>query len=775
MITIHSLRTKILLIVLVFVVIMCGAFLAYTLITSENYKQLRLEGIEKTVEYETERVNKIILEIERGAMYYAFGGTLCYDTQSEELGKRLAVEYLSKISTAVGGGFWFEPYAFNKDIALSFFYAYYDDKTGEVRTDITSQSAKYDYLNKIWYRELIENISKPDQVVWTKPHVDDSGRLSLMTTSGAGIFNANGELIGISTVDWEIDDVIKQLTEVKPTENSFVILCVPKSDYIISSTRTKSVAGAKMESLPWDITADVFEFEGVTYLRFERYINNGWLVSVQIPKNEIFAEMESDNRNFSIFIGVLTIIMFFFVFMLISEFINTPIKRLTDEVSQIAFGKLDSISRFSSKDELGQLAKVFNKITVDLKESIEKNIHERAQIERIEAELDVATEIQASMLPNVFPPFQDRNEFELYASMFPARHVGGDFYDFYFVDKDNLAIVIADVLGKGVPAALFMVVTKTLIENCSFSKSPKKVFEMVNKKLMKNNKAGMFVTAFMGFYNIPTGKFIYANAGHNPPFLKKSGGSFEFLKTEHCTVLAWMENLSYDEQEITLEKGDTLYLYTDGVTEAMNARLELYSEQRLEDTLNKNKNASMKKLLEAVKGDVDKFCGDTEQNDDITMLAIKIGKSGEMMTLERDEKMKETRSRASLDSLSALIDFVNRELITEGCKTEIINEIDIAVEEIFMNIVNYAYDSAGGEVNISIYVDNKVEIRFEDTGKPYNPLKQKSPDLSKPPKDRDIGGLGIFMVNNIMDYMEYSRLDGKNILVISKNLSINKN
>ena len=731
-----------------------------------NYKRLRLKSIEKMIEVEAEKVNKIIAEIERSAVFFVLGGMLCYEAQSEELGENLAVEYVSSFPVAVGGGFWYEPYAFRKDKLRAGFYAFHDKATSTVRLDDTLLMDEYDYHNKSWYREIVDNLIRPYQVVWTRPYFDDSGSLSLMTTAGSGIFE-NGRLIVMSTVDWEIEEVIKELIAISPVKNSFVLLCVPEKDYIISCTRTKSDAGSSIETLPWDINADSCVFDGISYLRFGRFMDNGWLLSVYIPENEIFAEVEKQNNRFSILIALSSVIMLFIAFLLISRFINAPIKQLTSDVSQLALGNLDTRIEISSKDELGQLAQVFNKMTGDLKKSIEENVREHAEKERIGAELNVAKEIQASMLPCNFPPFPDRTEFDIYASMLPAKEVGGDFYDFYFVDRDNLAVVIADVSGKGVPAALFMVVTRTLIKNCSFCKSPQAVFESVNKKLCENNDTSMFVTSFIGFYNIPTGRFVYVNAGHNPPLVKKRGKSYEFLKSDPCIVLAFLKNAKYRKEEIFLEPGDTLYMYTDGVTEAMNHNKDLFGEKRLQDSLNQYKEFTPKELLYAVKREVDNFTKGAEQADDITMLALKVaGTAGSSEGISYNS-VKEMKLEAKAENLDKVIGFINTELEKRGY-SGLPNEIDIAVEEIFMNIANYAYAPAVGKAVISVSTGDRVVIRFEDTGKPYNPLEQPAPDLDKPLAEREIGGLGIFLVKKIMDSVEYFRLEDKNILIMTK-------
>jgi len=322
-----------------------------------------------------------------------------------------------------------------------------------------------------------------------------------------------------------------------------------------------------------------------------------------------------------------------------------------------------------------------------------------------------------------------------------------------------------------------MMITKTLIKNCSFCKSPKSVLESVNNKLCENNTAEMFVTAFMGVYNIPNGKFLFLNAGHNPPLIKKRGGAYKFLETEPGYVLAWMKNAKYKETEISLEPGDVLYLYTDGVTEAMNQRKELFGEQRLLAVLNANKDASPKELLPLVKRELDNFEDGTEQADDITMLALKVSDGSAHCEDAPEKAMKKLEIKASLENLNKALNFVNAELEQGGCPQDIQEKVEIAVEEIFVNIADYAYAADGGDspdsgnAFIFISVTDKIVIRFEDTGRAYNPLEKPEPDLSKPLLERDIGGLGVFLVKKLMDHVEYSHVGDRNVLVMAKELN----
>jgi len=758
---INSIRTKILVIVLIFIILIGSSFVFYAIETTENYKRLRLESIQKTLDIETEKVNKMIAELERSAVFYALGGQLCYEEQSDKFGEEFVLDGVGVLINAVGGGFWFEPYSFKPDRLRAGFYAFLDKTTNKAKIDNIFFMDEYDYHSRNWYREILEGVTRPFQVVWTKPYVDDTGTFSLMTTAGAGIFK-NGKLIAVTTVDWEIEEVIKNLIMINPTKNSFVLLCVPDKDYIISSVFTDSFTGESLKSLPWDISSDHFTYRNQNYLRFGRYMKNGWLLSIQIPEKEIFEEMKRRNTLFTGIIEISFVTMLVFAYLLVSMFINTPIKNLTRGVENIELGNLDMKIDIKSNDELGQLARTFNKMTGDLKKAIDENLHDREEKNRINTELSIAREIQASMLPAAFPAFPLRDEFDIFAEMIPAKEVGGDFYDFFLIDKDNLAVVIADVSGKGIPASLFMVNTKTLINYFSSDKNPKDVFELINKKLCKNNEACIFVTSIMGIYNIPTGRFIFVNAGHNPPLVKKNGSTFEYLKTKPQVMLAVMDDIKYAQEEITLNGGDTLYFYTDGVTEAMNLTRELYGEERLLDALNKYKLSSPRELIVNIKKEVDNFAAGAEQADDIAMLALHINEKGNA------DKKNEISVDAKKESLEEVINFISSELKKTSYTPDIQNEIELATEEVFTNIVNYAYRQGSGRVKISISTENEVTIKFEDNGQPFNPHEQEAPDLNKPINEREIGGLGLYMVKKLMDRVEYTRENGKNILIIAK-------
>jgi len=620
-----SIRIKILLIVLSSFFITMGIFALYSFVTTESYKQMRLKNIRKKIQSETEIVNKTIAEIEKCAIHFAVVGDVAFQNQSQALGEIILSEFVSSFSTIVGGGFWFAPYHYDANTLRKGFYIFYDKSINQVRIDTTFFLPEYDYHNSSWYQEITKELKSKNQVVWTKPYIDGSGSYSLMTTAGAGIFDKEGNIIAISTVDWRIEEVINTLSKIKPTKGSFALLYDPKEDNVISKSLPKNVADVSFEFSFWDVDAKFFVWNETKYMVFNGKMDNNWLLCVAVPTNEIFADIEERNFLYSATMILLFLVVMGVTFYLISRFINLPLKNLTSGVSDLRIGNFDVNIEAKTKDEFGLLAKTFNKMSSELKLAIEENTRKTTEKERMDAELRIASQIQASMLPSVFPEFSARNEFKIYGMMLPAKDVGGDFYDFFMIDDNTLAIVIADVSGKGIPAALFMINAKQLIKNNARAKhkykEPKDVFETVNNKLCKNNETSMFVTAFIGYLNINTGKFTFVNAGHLPP-LCYSEGQFRKLQTEKNFVLGGIENTVYKQNEITLKPNDILFLYTDGVTEAINDDDILFGETRLIEAINSNFNISVTDLATHIKKNIDDFTKNAKQTDDIAMLVL---------------------------------------------------------------------------------------------------------------------------------------------------------
>ena len=349
------------------------------------------------------------------------------------------------------------------------------------------------------------------------------------------------------------------------------------------------------------------------------------VVGVDIDLADLLVSILKMCLNVALAISIiLAVCMVIYYFILQSRIIR-PIVLLKKASSNLV-EDLDKDTTFSvnvhTGDEIEALARSFEEMDVRLKQYLKENTAITAERERLKTELNLAKRIQADMLPSVFPPFPDRKEFDIYASMRPAKEVGGDFYDFFFVDEDHLGIVMADVSGKGIPAALFMMMSKIMLQNYALTgMSPKDVLEKVNNQIC-NNSEEMFVTVWIGLLDVQSGIITASNAGHEYPMLKHADGAFEVLKDKHGLVLGGMENVPYREYEIRLEPGSKLFVYTDGVPEATDENVQLFGTERTLEALNRNADGTPQELLAAVDQAVDEFVGGAPQFDDLTMLCL---------------------------------------------------------------------------------------------------------------------------------------------------------
>ena len=324
------------------------------------------------------------------------------------------------------------------------------------------------------------------------------------------------------------------------------------------------------------------------------------------------------------FVSTVMIIIYYFQ---LNRMLVKPISELNAATKGLV-GNLDKKVEFDldihTNDEIEELAGTFKKTNADLRKYIKELSAVTAEKERIGAELNVATRIQADMLPSIFPAFPRRDEFDLFASMSPAKEVGGDFYDFYLIDDDHIALVVADVSGKGVPAALFMVIAKTLIKSrAMLGESPSQILYNVNNQLSEGNESSMFVTVWLAVIQLSTGKGLAANAGHEHPAIRRAGGKYELSVYRHSPAVAMIEGMKFPEHEFELHPGDSLFMYTDGVAEAVDPAYEQFGTDRMLDALNKNPDASPEKQTKTLRAAIDKFVGEAEQFDDITMLCLK--------------------------------------------------------------------------------------------------------------------------------------------------------
>jgi len=498
------------------------------------------------------------------------------------------------------------------------------------------------------------------------------------------------------------------------------------------------------------------EIEGSTYAAFATRYNQYTLVAL-LPEREIFINSWHMLAFFiSANLGIF-ILIFILISWLLQRLVINGIYDINQSLAKITAGDLDEKVSVHKTEEFTTLSTGINAMLDSLKKA-----HAESK-KKIEAELKAAQDIQLSALPQKFPPFPDHNEFQIYATMQPAKEVGGDFYDFFMLDEKHLAFLVADVSGKGIPAALFMMKTKALLkEKLSIGTPPLKAIQDINEILCENNQNGMFVTLFLAIVELPTGKLFYINAGHNPPLLKRAEGQFEYLKAKSYFVLGAIAQVRYQASELILGKDDRLFLYTDGITEALNPQKEFFGEKRLKAVLNRtNSDLNIISVLATVKKELIEFANNEEQSDDITMLIFHY--------LGEQKKRYKLEIEANEKKLPVLLKFLERYL----AYTEFIQKILMASEEIFINISRYAYAKKTTTGHILVQVEateSSITLIFLDTGTPYNPLKNADPNLSRPASERPIGGLGIYMVKQLMDFIDYQYRNGMNILTLKKEL-----
>ena len=421
---------------------------------------------------------------------------------------------------------------------------------------------------------------------------------------------------------------------------------------------------------------------------------------------------------------------------------------------------LEAIVQQKGRDEL--MAEVQAK-NLELQESLDNLRRTRSAKERMESELNIGRDIQMSMLPLSFPAFPDQQVFDVHAALHPAREVGGDFYDLFLVDRDHFCFCVGDVSGKGVPAALFMAVTKTLIKSRAANDlSPASILSHVNTELSQRNESCMFVTVFLSILDLRTGELTYSNAGHNPPFIQRSDGELLRVDQRHGPIVGAVEGIAYREDAVTLAPGELVFLYTDGVTEAMDVDGTLFSEGRLREILAARRFQSAMEAVTVGVDEVWRFQGDAEQADDVTVLAVVYsGDSG-------DSRQLQLRTPNRLDEIAAQNAAFARFAKRYGVPAKVRQKINLVLDELLNNIISYAYDDEDEDehfIDIDIRLtDTRLLVTITDDGRPFNPFEEEAPDTALSVEERPMGGLGVHLVRNLMDRVAYERHGERNLV-----------
>lgn len=563
----------------------------------------------------------------------------------------------------------------------------------------------FNYYQRQWYREVVDDGSP----IWTDPYFSHTdGRL--ICTYSRPFWDKDGKVAGVIFADISMDWLQSIVEEgASNYDNSFSVI-LNASGIAVIDTRGGDIPDGffdvrdRMTSLESG-EQEIEYSDTLSYAFFAPLGTHGWSMAIVCPENEIFGA-------FNRLTFVLAILMLTGLLIL----------------ALIVWRAILNLNKLHKVEDANK---------------------------RMENELSIAHGIQMGIVPKTFPPFPERNDIDIFASMTPAWDVGGDFYD-YYLDGDRLWFCIADVSGKGVPAALVMAITvshfRTEARHCD---TPAEVITTLNDGMAASNAQNMFVTMFVGMLDLMDGRFLYCNAGHNAPVVASAEGK-AFLPVDANLPVGLIEGFDYRWSDSYLNEGGMLFLYTDGLTEAENLDKDLFGEEKMLETLDwtLSPEENIRKMTEAVTD----HTGEARQSDDLTMLAIRFnGNIHKSLTIENRK-----------EDLAAIPEFVD----SLGLDPAISYKVCLALDEAVTNVVLYAYEKPGtGKIKIDALVSlDKLVLRITDSGKAFDPTDTADPDISLPGEDRPIGGLGIFLVRKLMDEVRYRRQKGQNVLRIIKNL-----
>ena len=605
-------------------------------------------------------------------------------------------------------------------------YAMRDLETGKIKM-LSLATEEYDYPSSEWFTKPIEL----DEGYWSEHYFDENGGDILMTTFSMPVKDRNGMIAAVVTADISLEWLAELIDRMKVYPNAF--------NMVVS--RNGNIMVCTVESLIMKATIDQIAADSDDYETLDR-VNKAMLAgqSDEIPvryngetNHVYFAPVERTNWSLLIVL---------------------PEKELYSGVRRI--GLIVQLLQL-----LGLAMIIIILRVVARNRAKYQKINE--QKERIENELHIAREIQMSMIPKTFPPFPERKDLDLAASIIPAKEVGGDLYDF-FIRDEKLFFCIGDVSGKGIPASLVMAVTRSLFRAMSAHEdSPAKIVTSMNNSMSESNERSMFVTFFCGVLDLSAGQLRYCNAGHNPPMILTD--AIRVLPVEPNLPIGIMKGVNFIEQETPFLYDDALFLYTDGLSEAENAAQEQFGEDRIEKALHGRKRSAGH--LENIKQQVSQFVGEAPQSDDLTMLFIHY-----LAHVVPEQQKRHLELHNDIKQISLLAEFIEKIAEEKQLDEILAMNLNLALEEAVTNVILYAYPKGtDGLVDIdAILKENSLEFIITDSGVPFDPTAAPEADVTLSADERPIGGLGIFMVRKLMDEVHYQRLDEKNVLKMTKNI-----
>ena len=609
----------------------------------------------------------------------------------------------------------------------------YTAHRGEEIETVQLGSEEHDYSKNKNFILAVEN----DSSFWSEPYHDEDDPNVTLITFTFPIYNAKGEIAAVVGVDYITDRIGKMLN----SKHMF-----PSSYHILISDEGKLICGPEEVGNTHQLAEETLDM--INDSTRERFVSSSGHCTLLS-----FIDNEDGSKGY--------------------VFYNSPqnIKPWRIAVVNYDYEVFAPLIKMRWRNLLLTLAGllILSFIIHRSAKNISKLQQATLEREHIDSELNIARKIQMDMIPKVFPPFPERNDINIYGSLVPAKVVGGDLYDF-FIRDEKLYFCIGDVSGKSVPGALVMAAGYTLYHSLAAHESnPSRIMQALNEALSKDNETNMFVTMFIGVLDLPTGKLRYCNAGHEHPFI--IGQKVRALPVKPHLPLGVVDDMIYTTQEDFLAKGEMVFLYTDGLTEAKDMKHEQFGLKRVESVLEtfvEQGGIPTEALIHTISEKVAAFVGDAEQSDDLTLLAIQYTPQEKPIVLH--ESLTLTNKVSEITKLNT---FVKSATTALNLETDLANKIKLAVEEAVTNCIEYAYPvGTVGDVVVDIEADDST-IRFiiTDSGADFDPTKVSKADTTLSVDERPIGGLGVFLVRNLMDSINYERIKGKNVLRMEKRYS----
>ena len=675
----------------------------------------------------------------------------------------------------------FEPYYFEDK--GRYFSAYTKHVADTIRT-IQGGSDSYQYFFTDWYL-MPQLLEKP---CWTEPYMDldvATNTSEMVTSYCQSLTDKQGNFIGVVNVSLSLNWLSQTISAVKPYPNSYSIMIGRGGTYFVHPDTTKitrqTIFTQTLEHPDTALTALGYAMqngeEGVKHMNIngkDCYVfykplgQTGCSMAIVCPESDIFSGFDRLRRTIMTIVTVGLLLMLYLFIRIITRELS-PLRRLAHEAETIASGQFDAVlPDFKRSDEIGQLSQSFGNMQQSLVKYIEELKNTTAQKASIESDLRIASDIQMGMLPEEFPTRDDRDDVQLYASLTPAKEVGGDLFDFYFRDE-KLFFCIGDVSGKGVPASLFMAVTRSTFRTVSAHESmPDRIVNVMNKTIADMNKNQMFVTLFVGVLDLPTGRLRYCNAGHDAPLIV--GTAVDELPCDPNIPVGVIPMWKYTLQETSVPPGTTILLFTDGLTEAMDAQYEQFQMDRVNEVAARalaDGQQEPRQLIGQMTEAVHQFVGDAEQSDDLTMMAIQYIKQ------QRDVRMSRNIVLTNdLQEVPRLNDFVEEVCQDVGFDDAVTTQVKAAVKEAVVNVMEYAYPPGeSGDVSIEAAAnDVRLKITIIDSGKPFDPTVQADINTTLTATEHNASGMGIHIMRQNMDSINYERVDSRNVLTLRKKI-----